>query len=301
MERDLLIACNSCHRQYDVSGMKEGDRVRCLCGELMEVPEPTPHEARILHCSSCGGKLQAVANRCEYCGGEITVDERNLGPACPECFARLRAGASFCSECGIKIEPQSLRGVRASAACPRCRGALLLRDVPGGHFTECGGCGGIWLDAKHFQRILEEKDTTSVGGILARSRRATRDDLTAKVRYIPCPVCGNLMNRKNFAGCSGVIIDWCLGHGFWFDGDELEKVIDFIRTGGLEQTRRIEIERAKREIARLEERKRTVAAAGMGGAGWSGGGGDVDVGPALGEVFWTLAEAVGKLLVGLRR
>jgi Zn-finger nucleic acid-binding protein len=300
MERDLLIACTSCHRQYDVSGMKRGDRVRCQCGELMLVPEQGPHVARIIHCSSCGGKLQAKATRCEYCGGEITVNERNLGPACPECFARLRAGAGFCSECGVKIEPEALRAIRASARCPRCKGSLLLREVSGGHLTECGGCGGIWLDSKQFERILQEKDATSIGGILARSRPETRDDSDEKVRYIPCPICGNLMNRKNFASCSGVIIDWCRGHGFWFDGDELEKVIDFIRSGGLAEARRIDIERAKRDLARLEERKRTVAA-GTGHAGWPGGGAEVDVGPALADAFWTLVEAVGTLLGGLRR
>jgi hypothetical protein len=57
------------------------------------------------------------------------------------------------------------------------------------------------------------------------------------------------MNRTNFAHSSGVIIDSCKQHGYWFDADELRRVIEFIRAGGIESAR-------KREIDMLaEERK----------------------------------------------
>ena len=55
------------------------------------------------------------------------------------------------------------------------------------------------------------------------------------------------MNRKNFGGTSGVVIDWCKGHGFWFDTHELEKIMAFVQAGGLDRAR-------AREIARAEER-----------------------------------------------
>ena len=41
------------------------------------------------------------------------------------------------------------------------------------------------------------------------------------------------MVRKNYGHESGVIIDWCGDHGIWFDDDELSRIIDWIRTGGL--------------------------------------------------------------------
>jgi Zn-finger nucleic acid-binding protein len=58
------------------------------------------------------------------------------------------------------------------------------------------------------------------------------------------------MNRVNFAHCSGVIIDVCRGHGSWFDKDELRKIIEFIRKGGMVAARQREIESLKAEQRR---------------------------------------------------
>ena len=59
--------------------------------------------------------------------------------------------------------------------------------------------------------------------------------------YLPCPTCGNLMNRVNFAS-SNVIVDICKQHGTWFDKDELTRIIEFIRAGGIDSARRRERE-----------------------------------------------------------
>src|SRR5258708_28779953 len=75
-----------------------------------------------------------------------------------------------------------------------------------------------------------------------------------KIRYVPCPVCGNLMNRVNFANCSHVVVDVCMQHGTWFDRDELRRIVEFIRAGGLETAR-------ARQIAELEEQRRRLSAA----------------------------------------
>lgn len=45
------------------------------------------------------------------------------------------------------------------------------------------------------------------------------------------------MNRRNVAGKSGVIVDYCAEHGVWFDGNELAQLIDWIRQGGLNQAK----------------------------------------------------------------
>src|SRR5438045_3262713 len=58
--------------------------------------------------------------------------------------------------------------------------------------------------------------------------------------YVPCPQCKQLMNRINFARCSGVIVDFCKGHGTWFDRDEVRRIVEFIRGGGLEVSRQKE-------------------------------------------------------------
>ncbi len=74
-----------------------------------------------------------------------------------------------------------------------------------------------------------------------------------KITYAPCPQCGQLMNRINFARCSGVVVDVCKGHGTWFDPDELREIVEFIRAGGLETSRQKE----KREIEYEREQLRT--------------------------------------------
>ena len=54
----MLIACHTCARQYDVTGLEPGQRIRCACGELNEIPEPRTREAPMQRCASCGGELQ---------------------------------------------------------------------------------------------------------------------------------------------------------------------------------------------------------------------------------------------------
>ena len=58
------------------------------------------------------------------------------------------------------------------------------------------------------------------------------------------------MNRVNFARSSGVILDICKADGVWFDREELRRVVEFVRAGGLEISRerdRKEWETAKRK------------------------------------------------------
>lgn len=256
----MLIACKSCRRQLDVEGIGVGEHVRCRCGELLVVPNTRPHEARVLHCSGCGGKLRAGAGKCDYCAGEITLAERNLGHACPECYARMPRGSRFCCECGIEIKPVALRASRASARCPRCQGELVICDHDQGRFTECSACGGIWLDATTFDTVLTQRDTEA---LTASIRTATTVKSAAPVentvKYLPCPSCGTLMNRRNFAGGSGIIVDSCKGHGYWFDAAELEKVLEFIKAGGLDRVRQRELDRARQELARAQDARRSLA------------------------------------------
>ena len=55
------------------------------------------------------------------------------------------------------------------------------------------------------------------------------------------------MNRANFARVSGILIDRCRDHGFWFDAMELDAVLRFIKLGG---------ERASGEREQQEARAR---------------------------------------------
>jgi Zn-finger nucleic acid-binding protein len=64
------------------------------------------------------------------------------------------------------------------------------------------------------------------------------------------------MNRTNYSGGSGIIVDSCQTDGIWFDRGELTAVVAFIEGGGLDKFRKREKERLREEIASLESRKR---------------------------------------------
>ena len=64
-----------------------------------------------------------------------------------------------------------------------------------------------------------------------------------------------MMTRKNFAKISGVIIDWCRDHGYWFDASEIERVLAFLSGGGLDKARPLEAERDRIAIERANRRE----------------------------------------------
>ena len=248
-----LNACPDCARQYDVSHLSVGARVACTCGRAFEARFPRPHSPRHVRCSSCGGNLQLDAPRCPYCSAEVTLEEKHLTSICPGCCARVLDRAGFCMECGIAIQPQAIYALPEAAACPRCKGALRARELAEAPIVECAACGGLWLSEERFDAFCastEERERVSVALGHTPAPAAVKQD--HPVSYLPCVVCADMMTRRNFAGASGVILDVCRKHGVWLDHSELEKVLAFIRDGGLDRARRVERERLDRARARRD-------------------------------------------------
>lgn len=130
---------------------------------------------------------------------------------------------------------------------------------------ECGACGGLWIGAEAFRRLAERARAGEVEELPARpSRRGGWQPAhTAIARegrlYRPCPRCGALMNRQNYGRSSGVILDVCSAHGVWFDADELERLLTWVRRGGIlaeeKRQREEQAEADRRErLKRMEER-----------------------------------------------
>ena len=128
--------------------------------------------------------------------------------------------------------------------------------------NECRQCGGLWVDNASFQQICEDRESQEAVLGVARSAAEHADTkLSAHSRmYVPCPLCRQLMNRVNFAGCSGVVIDWCKEHGTWLDHTELPQIIAFIRGGGLRKARDREKEMLQAESRRLRMKELQLAA-----------------------------------------
>jgi Zn-finger nucleic acid-binding protein len=169
-------------------------------------------------------------------------------------------GSRHCPRCGAKAA-RSQTQARERRNCPRCRvemgGAVLGATT----LRECGQCGGLWVDMASFEQICADREhQAAVLGAASPAPSNAVHGEGARVRYVPCPECGQLMNRINFARCSGVIVDVCKGHGTWFDPDELTQIVEFIRAGGLEASRARE-KRALAEERRLLRQEQFAAAA----------------------------------------
>ncbi len=160
-------------------------------------------------------------------------------------------GSKHCPRCGAAAAQISLADM-PSRDCPRCRSEMHAILVGSTAVRECRKCEGLWLDVAAFEKICADREQQSaVLGAASPAPINPAQDVVNKVSYIPCPECRQLMNRINFARCSGVIVDICRGHGTWFDRDELSRIVDFIRGGGLEAARmkeKAQIEEARRQL-----------------------------------------------------
>jgi Zn-finger nucleic acid-binding protein len=206
--------------------------------------------AGTLNCPSCGAAAPATAVECPFCHTKLAT----IG--CPSCFGRVFAGAKFCDHCGAAIQtPTQEAGV--TLKCPRGCGVLQHIALGDAQLDECPVCQGLWVDGPTFERLCADRERQAP--VLAAQHAGGGDapKQVETIRYVPCPECGKLMNRTNFAHSSGVIIDTCKQHGYWFDADELRRVIEFIRAGGLDSER-------KREIDTLAEERRAKTEREMG-------------------------------------
>jgi len=161
-------------------------------------------------------------------------------------------GSKHCPRCGAAAAVPEVTG-SPRRDCPRCRIEMSSVTIGSTAVRECEQCLGLWLDASSFEKLCADREQQSVAlGTASRApTSAVRE--TSQVSYVPCPECLQLMNRINFARCSGVIVDVCKGHGIWFDREELSRIVEFIRGGGLEASRAREKAEIKEERQRLWE------------------------------------------------
>lgn len=198
-------------------------------------------KAATLRCPSCGAPVAPEAAACGHCRADLHPVR------CPWCFAWTFAEARDCGRCGSRAEAPA-----AKVSCPSCVEPLASRSVGLATLSGCARCEGVWADPASFRVICEEREAKSAYLGEGSPLRAPRpsDPQSSPIVYRPCPVCGELMNRFNFAGCSGVILDACKPHGVWFDPDELRRIAAFIGEGGLDlarskEKRKIELERRR--------------------------------------------------------
>jgi Zn-finger nucleic acid-binding protein len=206
-------------------------------------------EAGTLNCPMCGAPTRTDAPNCGHCGARLATI------SCPACFATAFEGSKFCPACGTRLERKVKAGT--DLPCPKCEINLeqvMIGTVP---VNECTQCHGIWVQTATFDEICSDQEAQSaVLGLPHQTFKPGEQPIDMRIRYFPCPSCQALMNRVNFARCSGVIIDVCRIHGVWFEKDELHRIVQFIRNGGIERQREqqlAELQEARRRLEREKE------------------------------------------------
>lgn len=184
-----------------------------------------------MNCMNCGSALPVHSDICRYCG---TLNDTDIGRLRPRQAEWEKPSDLTCPRCEIPLKGLKVTIDRVFRV-ERCGGCLGIFFGPPGELEEL-----LDLAVPHLREIDFER--------LANFAEESKQEAWP-TRYIPCPVCGKFMNRKNYGALAGVIVDRCKDHGLWLDGGELGKLLRWARMGGREKT-----ELQARERQRMEER-----------------------------------------------
>ena len=172
-----------------------------------------------MNCLSCAAPIPSGGVRCAYCGSRADLDLQGWSHA---------VGS----------------GPWEEHCCPNGHGPLELVEIQGLRLGRCPTCLGLFLEPGSLETLLRP----AAAEVLTTDRRlldalssAPRQEMGA-VRYRPCAVCSDLMNRSLFGHRSGVIVDRCRDHGVWLDAGELRQLLEWTRAGGtlLDQQQRLQ-------------------------------------------------------------
>jgi len=211
----------------------------------------------LYNCPNCGAAGAPGAHRCEYCGSSLASD------VCPVCYGAVFRGMRHCPSCGAEFHEAS-RSPQTPLNCPRCDRSFEELKLGRHALQRCPGCGGLWVDKQTVTSICTEREEQVAVLAMPDGQEGLSPEENRSPHgraYVPCPVCGKLMNQRSFARGSGVVVDWCKQHGTWFDRGELSRIVSYIRSGGMKKAR--ELERMKIEDARQQLRDEQFRMASM--------------------------------------
>jgi len=181
--------------------------------------------------------VREAARVCGYCRSPIATIR------CSRCFMMNVPDAHHCMCCGAELGLQPLSAVVSDAHCPRCAIHLDGFQNEDGTILDCGHCGGQFVTADVLQAMIRRHESAGMGTL---RRYRAGNPLAEPLRYLRCPVCKDMMNRRNFGRLSGIVVDVCAKHGTWFDVGELPRILAFVGDGGLQRTAALMTDNAER-------------------------------------------------------
>jgi Zn-finger nucleic acid-binding protein len=183
-------------------------------------------EARAYQCPVCGAFALVGDRTCRHCSTLLATLR------CAQCFGLNFPDDLHCRGCGSELGLTLAAQSNAGGTCPDCKQPLVAFEAGAGTLHVCERCGGQMVSHSLLRALIEQRET--LGRAVPSPASLPRGNpLRDPVRYRPCPDCQQLMNRKNFGGISGIVIDVCSLHGTFFDPGELPRVLAFVRRGGL--------------------------------------------------------------------
>lgn len=120
-------------------------------------------------------------------------------------------------------------------SCPICHRLLKLVLDEGAPVHACERCKGVWVKFVDEKTLMQMQPQILTIDEIRRLRKLYQPvDKLDPGRLRACPVCNELMYRRNWGGYSGVVVDRCEEHGTWYDEGEVEKIREYIQLGGVE-------------------------------------------------------------------
>lgn len=186
-----------------------------------------------MNCTSCGAALPTRTVICNYCGTLNDVDLRR--------DFRVRT-----------------LGEASRKVCPHCDVLLSSTVIAAGQqvvIERCEKCLGLFFDPAELDMVTKSPTASADEVDLVRLTHLVEEETPNElpgVKYVKCPTCRELMNRRQYGTRSGVIVDECADHGVWLDRGELRRILVWVRAGGPGHS---DLREAERERAEARARK----------------------------------------------
>ena len=178
-------------------------------------------------CSHCSAPLPKSGIICTYCGTRNDID--------------LKSDNKF-----VNLRPDLKR------TCPLCHTQMQTINVGEAlplYIERCDSCYGIFFDINELESMIDKSVKGSKNVDLKKLAQISEHPRHVDIiTYRKCPVCQEIMQRKNFMKRSGVITDVCFEHGVWLDSGELRHIMEWIKTGGMEKVKLEKEQYSKRKV-----------------------------------------------------
>ena len=107
--------------------------------------------------------------------------------------------------------------------CPACREEMIVVEYKKIELDVCVQCKGVWFDADELSLLLGTLELH-----MGEFGCPATKNVAEGVRRCPC--CRKKMDKIMIGPGDGVMIDRCAkGHGLWFDGGELDAIVNVLQ------------------------------------------------------------------------